>query len=1124
MKNKSSSPLVLKFITTFCLLLAGCFGSISNQTNRIGPFIPNSLPATLSVTFPYQNASDLLVLDLGQGGTTRDPPVILTLNSDYTVTGGGYNSSTQMQSGNVVVVSTGSHGVVANDYIVILRNTPLTQTTVFSSTGILTGPMIEKALDKGITASQQLTEASGRSLRFESGETLDGTLTRSARAGKVLGFDATGAISYSTGGSGGGATYTAGAGLQLASNVFSVLPTQSFTDLTVTNPIIGGITGNAGTATRLATLRAINGVDFDGTSPITVTADAGTLTGTTLAGNVVSSGLVTAAVGTLGSLATQNANAVNITGGTINGATVTGLPAPSGTTDATTKAYVDSISAGIVPRSAVVVATTANITLSGTQTIDGQAVIAGNRVLVKNQTLPKENGIYDCAAGAWARSADSNTAGELLFGYYYFVSSGTTQGSTSWFIQTAPTVLNTDPVVFAQFSASQNYSAGIGLGLAGNVFSLTTPVAASLGGTGLSSYVVGDLLYANSGTTFAKLPAVATGAVLVSNGVGQPPSWGTDVYFTSLRTDAIYLQALFAPTYTTLVTQQSIITANRNLRLFTGDADRTLTLTGNATLNQNVSTTARPTFSAGLNLGTGSVGYTADFAAPAANMRLFDTGGSGVALVLESRSSSLGVGNAALGSGGKILISAESTDSATFTATGMNNTVIGTTTAAAGRFTTISSSSSANIRTTKGNFNTVINVKDYGALGDGSTNDTAAIATAKTAAIATSGILYFPKGIYKTDLISMASAVNVAVYGDGIGVSVIKTRTPSQVLNIDVASNHVTVHGLTFDGSCVARTAGQQAVVFNASQSSFTDNEIINSGEFAFYAGSGAAVTDLIVSRNYVHACYADGINFGNVQRGVISNNIVDGSDDDCIAVGYIPAVGVSTNINVIGNICRARTDLGTTWGRGILFLRATDCLAEGNVVDTVKQYGILIDNDGARCQRIRLIGNTVKNACINSGSAIAVYGSTDCTLLNNVVDNPASGNCLDIADWQNLTIQGGVLTQTSNVFARGIHADESAGSWAASWDKLQISNVQINMLGASTNSCVYLSPDASITMNTLSITGITSNQVNAGDYITVATARVGTIAKIGNNVKLNAANTVTPAATTGVITVFNNN
>jgi hypothetical protein len=58
------------------------------------------------------------------------------------------------------------------------------------------------------------------------------------------------------------------------------------------------VTGNAGTATALATARNINGVAFDGTANITVTAAAGTLTGTTLASNVVTSSLTT--VGTIG--------------------------------------------------------------------------------------------------------------------------------------------------------------------------------------------------------------------------------------------------------------------------------------------------------------------------------------------------------------------------------------------------------------------------------------------------------------------------------------------------------------------------------------------------------------------------------------------------------------------------------------------------------------------------------------------------------------------------------------------------------------------------------------------------------------------------------------------------------
>ena len=51
-------------------------------------------------------------------------------------------------------------------------------------------------------------------------------------------------------------------------------------------------------------------------------------------------------------------------------------------------------------------------------------------------------------------------------------------------------------------------------------------VPATAGGTGQTSYAVGDLIYADTTTTLAKLPDVATGNALISGGVGVAPSWG----------------------------------------------------------------------------------------------------------------------------------------------------------------------------------------------------------------------------------------------------------------------------------------------------------------------------------------------------------------------------------------------------------------------------------------------------------------------------------------------------------------------------------------------------------------------------------------------------------------------
>src|SRR3990167_2230022 len=51
-------------------------------------------------------------------------------------------------------------------------------------------------------------------------------------------------------------------------------------------------------------------------------------------------------------------------------------------------------------------------------------------------------------------------------------------------------------------------------------------LAATRGGTGFSVYVVGDILYADTTTTLAKLVDIATGNALISGGVGVAPSWG----------------------------------------------------------------------------------------------------------------------------------------------------------------------------------------------------------------------------------------------------------------------------------------------------------------------------------------------------------------------------------------------------------------------------------------------------------------------------------------------------------------------------------------------------------------------------------------------------------------------
>jgi hypothetical protein len=76
----------------------------------------------------------------------------------------------------------------------------------------------------------------------------------------------------------------------------------------------------------------------------------------------------------------------------------------------------------------------------------------------------------------------------------------------------------------SRLSGSYTGITGVGTLTAGTWNGST--IGAGYGGTGFSSYAVGDLLYADTTSSLAKLADVAVGNALISGGVGAAPSWG----------------------------------------------------------------------------------------------------------------------------------------------------------------------------------------------------------------------------------------------------------------------------------------------------------------------------------------------------------------------------------------------------------------------------------------------------------------------------------------------------------------------------------------------------------------------------------------------------------------------
>ena len=101
-----------------------------------------------------------------------------------------------------------------------------------------------------------------------------------------------------------------------------------------------------------------------------------------------------------------------------------------------------------------------------------------------------------------------------------------------------------------------------------------------------------------------------------------------------------------------------------------------------------------------------------------------------------------------------------------------------------------------------GRFATV-NVRDYGATGDGVTNDYTAIA----AALAASDSIYLPAGTYLTGS-TIAVDGTKHIHGDGIGVSILSKTTAGAIMKVNsgaaVTTRYGSIRDLTISGSSLA--------------------------------------------------------------------------------------------------------------------------------------------------------------------------------------------------------------------------------------------------------------------------------------------------------------------------------
>ena len=323
------------------------------------------------------------------------------------------------------------------------------------------------------------------------------------------------------------------------------------------------MTGNLAIATNKFTVNAGSGnVVAAGTisgTDVTASGDLEVTGGTTLNGAVnignASSDTITVAGTTTFTPSVDFDGGLTVAGSqTIDmGANrITNIGTPTQATDASTKAYVDSVKQALDIKDSCRVATEAAISgtynngtsgvgatltygSNGAISVDGVTLVANNRVLVKDQSDAKQNGIYFVStvgdgsnAAVLTRALDADSSADVTGGLFTFIEEGSTNADAGFVLSnvTGSATLGTTNIGFTQFSGAGSVTAGAGLGKTGNTLSVNVDntsieiASDTLQIKGLDNAIAeGQMIFgANGGNQFTTLNI---GTYDSTNSVGQ---------------------------------------------------------------------------------------------------------------------------------------------------------------------------------------------------------------------------------------------------------------------------------------------------------------------------------------------------------------------------------------------------------------------------------------------------------------------------------------------------------------------------------------------------------------------------------------------------------------------------
>ena len=329
----------------------------------------------------------------------------------------------------------------------------------------------------------------------------------------------------------------------------------------------------------------------------------------------------------------------------------------------------------------------------------------------------------------------------------------------------------------------------------------------------------------------------------------------------------------------------------------------------------------------------------------------------------------------------------------------------------------------ATARTVDAKLKDTVSVNDFGAVGDGVADDTAAIQATITAVGIAGGCIYFPKGTYKITSQLVIYDSNIRLVGDGFKNTTIAASSASfNMMRTTNGKSFISILDLSFLGGATTNATAQYGIIGGTTATDETSNVLIENCRFS---NSNNGI--VLCSGKYwkVNNCYFDTL-IGNISGtgygilsaessayglftnnhftgtagngrhavymavgcsySIASNNVVNGLDNS----GFVMSAsslqpGMVENL-ICNNIIVGGGTVGTTEAAGIYCGgKVSNCVISDNLILNFQNVGIgVYDYAGGLCLNNSVKGNTIQ-ACALSG--IEVRGSLQTSVTSNTIN-----------------------------------------------------------------------------------------------------------------------------------------